>query len=475
MLVSRMKTTRRSFLATSSSAALAQTGAQRPNILYIMTDQQHWQMMSCTGNRWLKTPAMDSLAASGTSFDLAYSSNPVCVPARTAMMTGRYPSYFEFDGNVPPKHPPQQADLAKAMGHVFREAGYRTVFGGKTHWPKPMTLDTIGFEDLTRDERDELAGKAAAFLTEKHDKPFRLVASFINPHDICYMAIDSFRKATAHETMYPKSTIERQRVNEAQQLPAGVSREEFFARHCPPLPANHGHTSDEPASFSKFQSFRGYVRQHWTGEQWRLHRWTYCRLTERVDAEIGHVLSALRRSGLDKNTVVVFASDHGDMDSAHGFEHKSLPYDESARVPFIVSWPGRVPAGKIDRKHLISSCVDLLPTLCDFAGIQPPSGLPGRSIKPLAIGKAPSDWRREVLIEFTGGRTVRGARYKYSRWNDGAEMLIDMENDPGERKNLAPDPTMASVLEEHRRLLTKVTPAGHSPGAATARSSGEGA
>lgn len=122
-----------------------------PNILYIMTDQQHAGMMSCAGNRWLKTPALDSLAASGTRFDLAYSSNPVCVPARTSMMTGRYPSYFGFDRNTTPTRPPQPQDLSAAMGHVFRAAGYRTVFGGKTHWPRPMTPESIGFEYLTRE------------------------------------------------------------------------------------------------------------------------------------------------------------------------------------------------------------------------------------------------------------------------------------------------------------------------------------
>jgi arylsulfatase A-like enzyme len=154
---------------------------------------------------------------------------------------------------------------------------------------------------------------------------------------------------------------------------------------------------------------------------------------------------------------VVFSADHGDMDSAHGFEHKSLPYEEAARVPFLVSWPGRVAAGKVDRRRLVSANVDLLPTLCDCAGIEAPARLPGRSIRPLASGKTPANWRQDVLVEFTGGRSVRSSRYKYSVWNAGErrEMLIDMEKDPGEMKNLATDPAAAAVLADHRERLRR--------------------
>ena len=303
------------------------------------------------------------------------------------------------------------------------------------------------------------ARRTGLVLSEKQDRPFLLVASFINPHDICYMAIDAFTKANNRPVRYPKSTMERRRMSEASTLPAGVSRKEFFARYCPPLPPNHGPTLHEPSALSKVDDFRDYVRNHWGEVEWRLHHWAYCRLTERVDAEIGRVLGALHSSGLDRNTVVVFSADHGDMDSAHGFEHKSLPYEEAARVPLIVSWRGRVPAGKVDQHHLISSSIDLLPSLCDIARIEAPRDLPGRSYLPLAVGKQPAGWRREVLIEFTGGRAIRSTRYKYAKWNSGeeSELLIDMENDPGEMKNLASDPAAAKILDNHRERLSRVT------------------
>jgi arylsulfatase A-like enzyme len=178
-----------------------------------------------------------------------------------------------------------------------------------------------------------------------------------------------------------------------------------------------------------------------------------------VDAEIGRVLSALRRSGLERNTVVVFSSDHGDMDSAHGFEHKSLPYEEAARVPLIVSWPGQAPAGRVDRTHLVSSSVDLLPALCDFAGIEAPPGLPGRSYRPIVAGESPKGWRQDLLVEFTGGRCVRSGRHKYSVWDRGEprELLIDMEKDPGEMRNLALDPAASPILANHRERLRRLS------------------
>ncbi|MBI4902254.1 MAG: sulfatase-like hydrolase/transferase [Acidobacteria bacterium] len=451
-----MRIARREFVTAAAALTANAQRNPRPNILYIMTDQQHAGMLSCAGNRWLQTPAMDSLAASGVRFELAYSGNPVCVPARTSMMTGRYPSHFGIRDNRAPELP--REILPAALGHTFRNAGYETVFGGKTHWPRPMTAESIGFEYITRDEREGLAQECETFLRRKHDKPFLLIASFINPHDICYMAIDAHAKATGIPTPLPKSVVERERVAAASGRPE-VARNDFFKSLCPPLPANHAATENEPAALGRMGGFRGYVRKHWTAEDWRLHRWVYHRLTEEVDAQIGRVLTALRDTGLESNTVVVFASDHGDMDSSHGFEHKSLPYEESARVPFIVSWKGKTQP-RVDREHLIGSTTDLFPTLCDYAGIQPPAGLPGRSIRPVVEGKS-ARWRDALVIECEGSRTLRTATHKYSIWEGPGtrEVLFDMQADPGEMHNLAAVQSQAPrVAGLRRRLESEIAP-----------------
>jgi choline-sulfatase len=196
-----------------------------------------------------------------------------------------------------------------------------------------------------------------------------------------------------------------------------------------------------------------FVRDHWTEEDWRLHHWIYHRLTEDVDRQIGTILDALRETGLDRNTLIVFTSDHGDMDGSHKMVHKGYFYDESTRVPFIIAGPG-VEKG-VDRTHLISSSVDLVPTFCDFAGIPAPEGVQGYSVKPIALGRSPEDWREYVISENGRGRMVRSSRYKYNLYSGGEprEMLIDMEKDPGEMKNLATREGYVDILEEHRRML----------------------
>ncbi len=424
------------------------TTAVKPNILVIMTDQQQAGMLSCAGNATVKTPMMDSLAATGARFELAYCANPVCVPSRVSMLTGVMPSRIGMEANEDMKKSKVSADiLANTMGQLFSKAGYETVYGGKQH--VPMSIEEAGFRNIEKNSGPKLAETCAQFLRQKRDKPFLMVASFINPHDICFMALSDAKNPG--KINGPKPLLD------ALALPAGMSRDDFFAKACPPLPANYAIPPGEPEAIlaADTRAFRTYARKSWTDEQWRLHRWAYARLTERVDAEIGVVLTALRETGLDANTLVVFVSDHGDMDASHRLEHKSVLYDEATRVPLIVSWKGVTKPGVVDKEHLISTGQDLIPTLCDFAGIVVPSSLKGRSVRLLAEGRTPSTWRDAQVVENGDSRMVRSARYKYIVYASGAnrEFLVDMKSDPGEMKNLAQEPTLSSVLKEHRELL----------------------
>jgi arylsulfatase A-like enzyme len=452
-----MKTT--AGLALAQLPAAGANRAQRPNILFIMTDQQHAGMMSCTGNPWLQTPAMDRLAASGTRFELAHASNPVCVPSRFSLQTGLMPSVIGMSRNEDsPQAVVTDVMVQQSLGNLLQQAGYETVYGGKVHLPGPMnTLKNIGYRNLTGDSRQGLADACAKFLKGPHDKPFFLFASFINPHDICYMAINAYQRATGGsatdnlDSRTCEAVLDRARQN--GDLAA------FVRDHCPPLPPNHGVPDREPQcitrKYTEDRPFRAYVRATWSADQWRLHRWAYCRLTEMVDAQIGVVLDAVRAAGLQDNTLVVFTSDHGDMDSAHKLEHKSILYQESVNVPFIMSSPGRIPPGAVDNTHLISNGLDLLPTLCDYAEIEAPAGRPGRSLRPLAESKTVEQWPDFVVSESDNGRMVRTQRFKYCLYDSGEhrEQLTDLKDDPGEMKNLAEVPTFKSVLEQHRRFL----------------------
>jgi arylsulfatase A-like enzyme len=462
---------RREFIKTTAAsavglmlgqAALAGDNSKnqgRPNILFIMTDQQQAGMMSCEGNKWLKTPALDRLAASGMRFERAFASNPVCVPSRFSLQTGLMPSAIGMGRNEDsPQAAVTETMVRQSLGRLFRNAGYETVYGGKVHLPSKMKgLANLGYRNLTSNRRQGLADACAEFLKGRHEKPFLLFASFINPHDICYMAINDFNRSQQKAPIDNEDSKVCESVLDQARKAGDIGT--FVEKNCPPLPANHAVPNGEPEcitlSYINARPFRAHIRKNWTVNQWRLHRWAYCRLTEMVDREIGTVLDALRQSGLEDNTLVIFTSDHGDMDSAHKMEHKSVLYEEAVRIPFIMSYKGRIPAGVIDNTHLVSNGLDLLPTLCDYASIRTPEGLPGRSLRPLAEGKYAGQWRNFVVTESQNGRMLRTKRYKYCIYDSGSrrEQLIDLENDPGEMKNLAESEDYKNVLDEHRRLL----------------------
>jgi arylsulfatase A-like enzyme len=190
--------------------------AQKPNIIYIFTDQQHANMMSCAGNKWVKTPAMDYIAENGVRFTRAYCANPVSVPSRISMITGRFCGAFnDINGNQA-----RENDLALTIPSISEEvrnttlpvslqkAGYDVFYGGKVHLPKPLQPQNLGAKIISTDEREGLANDAAEFLKQKHDKPFYLTLSFINPHDICFMALRDYTSSQLERNYIGKATKE---------------------------------------------------------------------------------------------------------------------------------------------------------------------------------------------------------------------------------------------------------------------------
>ncbi len=437
--------------------------ASRPNILLVLTDQQSATMLSCAGNPYLRTPAMDSLAATGVRFERGYCGNPVCLPARFSFFTGLMPSALDIRNNDTSQSRPVTPELVRQTpGWRLGAAGYETAYGGKIHLPAGLSPQAMGFEYMLRDERDRLAETCADFIRRPRTRPFFLVASFINPHDICYMAIRDFPQDPESSRIIANGRTELETLDRALARPAGVSEAEFFARHCPPLPDNHLPQTGEPEAIERLlrqRPFKWGVRESWSEERWRLHRWAYCRLTEAVDAQIGTVLAALRESGQEEETVVIFTSDHGDNDGAHKMEHKDVLYEESVRIPFIISQPGRTSAA-VDRSHLVSNGLDLLPTLCDYAGAECPADRAGVSLRPLAEGRAPAKWREWLPVECEIGDLIVTERYKYMLHHHGAraEQLMDLARDPGETRNALNDPEHAAALARCRANFAAAFP-----------------
>jgi arylsulfatase A-like enzyme len=433
----------------------------RPNILFIMTDQQSAHMMSCTGNPWLSTPAIDRISAAGVRFENAYACNPVCMPNRFSLQTGLMPSTISMGQNGDGDWSKVTDNMiGQSLGHLFRNAGYESAYGGKVHLPKKMQrLQDLGYQNLTENSRQDLANACVKFIHQKHKKPFFLFASFINPHDICYMAINDMRRVKGESAVSNIDSKTCEKVLDKARNSGDLAA--FIEKYSPPLPENHHIPDREPEcitrKYTEARAFRDYVRKNWPEEKWRLHRWAYCRLTEMVDKKIGQVLNAVREAGLEDNTLIIFTSDHGDMDSAHKLEHKSVLYEEAVRIPFIMSFKGVIPAGKINNRHLISNGLDLLPTLCDYAGIKIPGGIPGNSIRSIAEGKNNVRWRDHLVVESQNGRMVRTDRYKYCIYDSGInrEQLINLLDDPGEMRNLSGGENVADILTKHRQLLSQ--------------------
>ncbi len=442
---------------------------EKPNIIFITTDQQSASMMSCAGNTWLKTPAMDYIAQNGVRFTRAYCTNPVCSPSRVSMITGRFAGEFKDDKGMPVienegslRIPGITEEVRKTTLAAFlQKAGYELIYGGKQHLPPPLAADTLGFRVITKDERDELVDLAIKEIRAMHDKPYYMHVSLINPHDICYMAIRHFASSSEEKAIIDNGRIECATLDKALQKPVGVSDEEFFAKYCPPLPPNFEPQVGEPEAVKSLlirRPFRENARGQFTDNDWRMHRWAYCRLTESVDNQIQAILDAVKESGQENNTLIIFSSDHGDMDAAHRMEHKTALYEESANIPFIVMWKGHIPGGITDSTHLVSNGLDLLPTVCDYAGIQGIADPRGRSLRPLLEGKN-DGWRETLGVETEIGRMIVSSdKLKYIKYDAVGieEQLLDLKRDPFEMRQFSNDPVYNENLVELRKEFETV-------------------
>lgn len=417
---------------------------KRPNILFIMTDQQSADAMSWQlGKKFLNTPAMDEIASKGTIFTRAYSANPLCVPCRTSIFTGLYPHQTKVQTNSDIIEP--LAGKIKNMGMIFKEAGYDTGYIGKWHMAFPAKDPSSHGFDFMRSIKnigvdEEIPGGAEEFLKLKRDKPFFLVTSFVNPHNICEWA-------------------------RGDKLPDGDIGLPPAADQCPPAVNNLGEMQNEPELIrlikKSYQSSKLFPVGDFNEKKWGEYRWAYYRMIEKVDALIGKVIQSLRKSGQYENTVILFTSDHGDMQGAHGWNQKTVLFEESTQVPFIISEPGhRI---KKTNNILVNTGIDILPTLCTSAGISLSAKYPGIDVN--KIGHS----RKYIVVQNKmiqgepvdgvkpepSGRMVRSERFKYCTYDRGerSESLVDLERDPGEMANLAYREEYKDVLEKHRQYL----------------------
>ena len=437
--------------------------SERPNLLFINTDQHAWDAIAAYGNPDLRTPSIDALHRNGTSFRRSFCTDPVCAAARSSWATGLYTSETGVPFNGGRLHP-EIPDI----GGWLTAGGYNVFHCGK--WHVPGRDVRASFQTLYYGARDIGAGGAAYYdsasthavadflTTYDSETPFYLQIGYVNPHDVCE---------------YLHNHEEKRIPNPLEQ---GILSEEML----PPLPDNFHYDERETVLHRVCRRVDDALihapilkgLREWDEFQWRYLRWNYYRFVEKVDAEIGRVLALLRATGRHENTLIVFSADHGEACGSHQLFQKFALYEESVRVPFIVACLGEgVPVEKdrFDDTHFVSG-VDIFATLCDYAGVDTPARGHGLSVRPLVEGRA-APWRDHAYIESNyWGRAVVTDRYKYvteykpKRVEDfcppgpdagllGCEQLFDRDADPGETENLAADPAYADAVATCRETL----------------------
>lgn len=428
-------------LGITSLNAQLKEATEKPNILLVITDQQTADAMSCAGNKYLKTPALDQIAASGVRFEQNYVTQPLCMPFRSSLQTGCYP----HETGVISNGRPIQGDFP-LLGNLVASAGYDCYYIGK--WHVGASLSQAGYENYGAGGLDnEKADAAVDFLGEKHKKPFFLTVSFLNPHNVCQLA-----RADADGSDLPDGPIE----------PAPTDLKEL-----PPLPANFAIPENEPTIIRKVwadSQGKHYPTANWDELIWRQYLWGYYRLVEKVDAEIGKVMNALKEGGYDDNTIIIFTSDHGEGVAMHHWNQKQILYEEAVRTPLIINFKGKTKQEVYP--ELVSNALDIPATILDIVGVEKPSTMRGVTLVPVLEGKSPKvrDFVASETMFASGdrnlgatGRMIRTKDFKYIIYDNGEkrEQLFDMKKDPGEMNNLVYNKKYKAQLEMHRELIAQ--------------------
>ena len=435
-----MRVPRRRFLEITGAAAVAAGGCSvlrkaKPNILLIVSDRQHFDTINAFGQGHVRTPALDRLASRSITYATAYCAGPAPGASHGAILTGRMPSETGV-GSIGRGIP--------NLGDWFQErAGYKTVragiwdvandpLAGFDVLPGGLAADS-GLGDAT------VSRACGNYLRGAAGRPFLMAVSLAGPRGIGDWL----------------------RLN--RQDP-GVLRYPEIAGELPALPDNFDYEPLEPRALELLRQRSEPFAGQWSDEHWRYYLWSYYRLVEAADGEIGRILEALDDSGAADETVVLFAASCGESLAHHQMAGAGTSYEESVRVPLLVSWPGHLPENQRDTGTLASG-IDIVPTLCDLAGIEPPPDCRGRSLRPPVTGA-----REYTVAEIppNAGRAVRSRTYKYATYaGDTVEQLFDLGADPGETHNLAPESGYGEILRDHRRMLVDweatLTPAPGAP------------
>lgn len=453
---------------------------ERPNVLWICTDQQRWDTIHTLGNEAIRTPNLDRLVAEGVAFLRAYSQSPICTPSRASFLTGKYPNTIHVNRNGDGWFPESPGLITRTL----RDTGYDNGLAGKLHltaangrvehfpedkygyrvlawshhpqpedyWPTPQHdyqqwLADQGVDWQTAHDADLVspwhvpgfcrpgiaaeyhqttwcAEKAIEFMTEERDGPWLMSVNPFDPHP----ALDP-----------PLSYLERMDVD---AMPMPRFREEEMTSQLRFKGIDFQTTEPiSPHSYDAKRMVAAYYAQ-----------------IELIDDQVGRMLDALQTTGQRENTIVIFTADHGETLGDHGLLWKGCRFYESlVHVPLIISWPGHFEEGL--RSNALVELTDIVPTLLEVMGLPISRHIQGQSLVSLLTGKADPDAHRDfVRAEYhdtldqphaSHANMLRTERYKLAVYH-GHEVgeLYDIATDPDEFENLWDDPGMQGLKHE---------------------------
>ena len=435
--------------------------ARRPNVLLIMTDQHRKDAIGAYGNPVIKTPHIDSLAATGVRFDNCWVQHAACMPSRASIFTGRYPMAHRVRSNG--------VSLPKdetTITHVFADHGYRTGGAGKFHFlphypyrsPLPMMENHpepyYGFQEFHLGE-DGRSGEHWVWLQRNHPEyhkapdhkiPLELHNSYWSAsHTIDFVT----RCAQANQPFFAFCSF----VDPHHSYNPPAPYNKMYRPEDMPAPLREpGEFDDKPPKLHAARKRREGVKQDVA-----YNRTQYYGEVTFIDDSIGRILKTLDELKIRDNTIIVFTADHGDMLGDHDLYFKGVAYPQSASVPFIINWPGHVKSGKV--VNGIVQEIDIMPTILELTGLKNPPGVQGRSQKNiLTTAGTDTGYEYAYLEHADSDYTLRSLKWRFTLY-PGTEHgeLYDLEADPHEFVNLYNKPQhQALKIELTHKLLARI-------------------
>jgi N-acetylglucosamine-6-sulfatase len=441
----------------------------RPNIVFVLVDDLRWDEIGAAGHPYVKTPSIDRIAREGAFFSRAFTTTPLCSPARATFLTGLYPHTNGITDNLARN---EQSHRLETFPKMLNAVGYDTAFIGKWHMgnddsPRPgfstwagmkgqgealnpeLNIDGVRkpFEGYVTDILTELS---VAFVEKPRQSPFLLYLSHKALHPNITQLDDG--SSTASPSGVPGFIA-------ADRHKGRFENEPVLRR-----PNSGIAPSDRPALMRQIGDLPPLGEATVTPAE-TIHQRQEMLLA--VDESLGQIVSAIDALGELDNTIIVVTSDHGFWYGEHGLSNeRRLSYEEALRIPLLIRYPEKIAAGI--RPDQLALSIDIAPTMLDLAGVAPPDNLHGMSLRPILEGGSP-EWRSSFLVEYysdtvferifrMGYKAVRTDRYKYIRYVDleGMDELYDLAADPYELRNVIGDPRYAETLIEMQAELQRL-------------------